>query len=86
VIPTSEGVWRWKRKDDGREFDLPVYDLGPAHGVSLYPQILWMGTHMDIDAFLHGTWVAKVSHNPDSRITKQIRGWIHPEDYPFTTA
>lgn len=84
MLPTSEGVWRWKRKDDGREFDLPVYNCGEEHGCSLYPRIKWLGAFMDIDDFIHGTWVAHVSHNPDSHITKQIRGWIHPDDWRFT--
>ena len=79
--PTSEGVWRWKRKDDGREFDLPLYNVGEAHGVSLLLRILWMGSHMDLEDYSHGEWLSKVSHNPNSRITQQIRGWVHPDDF-----
>jgi len=86
VIPTSQGVWRWKRMDDGREFDLPIYNLGEAHGVSLYLRILWLGSHMDIDDFYGGEWVAHVSHNPNGHITRQIRGWIHPDDCGFSKA
>lgn len=81
MSPTSEGVWRWKRKDDGREFDLPVYNKGEDEGVSVALRILWLKTFMDLEEFAHGEWVAKVSHNPDGHITQQIRGWIHPEDW-----
>ncbi len=81
MLPTSEGVWRWKRKDDGREFDLPVHNVGQDFGISLYLRILWIDAHMDIDDFINGEWLAKVSHDPNSRITKQIRGWIHPDDW-----
>lgn len=83
MIPTSEGIWRWKRTDDGREFDLPVYNLGESRGVSLYLCIKWMGKYMEIDDFNAGEWIAKVSHNTGSHITKQIRGWIHPGDCDF---
>ena len=81
MIPTSEGVWRWKRKDDEREFDLPVYNRGADFGISFHLRILWLGQQMDIDDFSYGTWVAKVSHNPESMVTKQIPGWIHPDDW-----
>lgn len=80
MLPTSEGVWRWKRKDDGREFDLPVYHTR-FDNEDAYLRIRFLNVHYDIDDFLHGTWLAKTSHNPDSHITKQIAGWIHPDDY-----
>lgn len=79
MLPTSEGVWRWKRKDDGREFDLPVYNVGEPLG-EFYLKILFLKVYYDIDDFLGGNWVAKVNHNPNGYITKQIPGWVHPED------
>ena len=78
MLPTSEGIWRWKRKDDGREFDLPVYNVGDG---DLYFRIKFLNRWHDIDDLLKGAWVAKVNHNPDGYITKQIRGWVHPEDH-----
>lgn len=78
MIPTSEGIWRWKRKDDGREFDLPIYNVGDGE---LYFRIYFLGAYYDIDNFLSGSWIAKVSHNPNGSITRQIRGWVHPDDF-----
>ena len=80
MIPKSEGVWRWKRTDDGREFDLPVYNVG-APTCELYLRVYFLGGYYDIEDFQKGgEWIAKVSHNPDSAITKQLPGWIHPAD------
>ncbi|MGH7250178.1 MAG: hypothetical protein ACREGC_04325, partial [Minisyncoccia bacterium] len=76
--PTSEGIWKWKRKDDSREFDLPVYNVGDAE---LYFRIYFLGAYYDIDDFFNGEWIAKVSHNPDGSITRQIKGWVHPDDF-----
>jgi hypothetical protein len=81
MLPNSEGVWRWKRNDDGREFDLPVYNRGTEFGVSQHLNILWLKTWMDLKDFIHGKWIAHVSHNPENRVTQQIQGWIHPEDW-----
>jgi hypothetical protein len=80
MIPRSEGVWQWKRKDDGREFDLPVHNVGAYEGEFLL-RIYFLGSYYDVEDFAGGTWVAKVSHNPHSMITRQIRGWIHPDDW-----
>jgi hypothetical protein len=79
VLPTSEGVWRWKRNDDGREFDLPVYNVGRPMG-EWYLKVLFLKVYHDLDVFLDGRWIAKVSHDPDSYVTKQIAGWVHPDD------
>lgn len=81
MTPTSEGVWRWRRKDDKREFDLPVYNIG-EWGL----KISFLGVFYDIKDFARGEWIAKTSHNPDSNITKQIRGWIHPDDFKAKVA
>lgn len=80
MLPTSEGVWRWKRKDDGREFDLPVYNVGADCG-EFHLKIRYLGSNYDIDDFLAGEWLAKTSHNPDGYITRQIKGWVHPDDF-----
>jgi hypothetical protein len=82
MIPKSIGVWRWKRKDDGREFDLPVYDVYISTGLDQYLRVYFLGAYYDIEDFEKGgEWIAKVSHDPNSRITKQIRGWVHPDDW-----
>lgn len=82
MTPTSEGVWRWKRKDDSREFDLPVYDV--LHGGKLL-RVYYLGAYYDVEDFNKGgEWIAKVNHDPNGPITKQIRGWIHPEDFELT--
>jgi len=81
MIPNSEGVWRWKRKDDGREFDLPVYNVGAPLG-ELYFRVYFLGSYYDVDREMTGgEWIAKVSHNPDGSITKQVHGWVHPKDF-----
>jgi hypothetical protein len=77
MIPRSDGVWRWKRKDDDREFDLPVFNV-----VNECFSVYFLGSYYDVDREMTGgEWIAKVSHNPYSVITKQIRGWIHPDDW-----
>jgi hypothetical protein len=78
-MPTSEGIWWWIRKDDKREFDLPVYNVGDPLN-DLYLRVYFLGSYYDIDDFINGTWLAKVNHNPDGAITKQLRGWVHPDD------
>lgn len=86
VLPTSEGIWRWRRKDDGREFDLPVYNVA-REIKELYFRVYFLGGYYDIEDFTtSGQWIAKVSHNPDGFITKQISGWIHPEDFQSQAA
>jgi hypothetical protein len=77
---TSEGVWRWRRRSDGREFDLPVYNV-----VGSCFSVYFLGSYYDVDREMKGgKWIAKVNHNPGGPITKQIRGWIHPEDFKAT--
>ena len=86
MIPRSEGVWHWRRKDDGREFDLPIHNVGAPDGEFLL-RIYFLGAYYDIEDFgPGGEWLAKVSHNPNSYITKQIPGWIHPDDWKAVTA
>lgn len=76
MIPKSEGIWRWKRKDDGREFDLPVYNV-----VNDCLRVYFLGGYYDVEDFQKGgEWIAKVNHNPDGSITKQLPGWVHPKD------
>jgi hypothetical protein len=80
MIPRHEGVWRWKRNDDEREFDLPVYNVSAPLG-EMYLRIFFLGAYYDIKEMTGGEWIAKVSHNPDGHITTQHRGWIHPLDF-----
>ena len=76
MIPNSEGVWRWIRKDDGREFDLPVYEV-----VRGCMRVYYLGSYYDVEDFEKGgKWIAKVNHNPDGPITKQLPYWVHPDD------
>ena len=78
MIPKSIGVWRWKRKDDGREFDLPVYNVIPGE---VFLRVYFLGAYYDVEDFdKSGEWIAKVNHNPDGAITNQIGGWVHPDD------
>jgi hypothetical protein len=80
--PKSEGVWRWKRKDDSREFDLPVYNVGLPVAEFLL-RIYFLGSYYDVEDFRRGgEWIAKVSHDPSGYITEQIAGWVHPDDKP----
>lgn len=79
MIPQSEGVWRWKRKDDGREFDLPIFDVGAGAQLSL--RVYFLGGYYDIDEMTGGEFTVLVDRNPNGRITKQIRGWVHPLDF-----
>jgi hypothetical protein len=83
MIPEHEGVWRWKRKDDGREFDLPVYNVIPEDN---YLRVYFLGAYYDVANFnKSGEWIAKVSHNPNGHITRQLRGWVHPDDHPASS-
>ena len=78
MIPRSIGVWRWKRTDDGRAFDLPVYNVIPGEQ---FLRVYFLGSYYDVEDFQKGgEWIAKVSHNPDGPITRQLPGWVHPED------
>ncbi len=80
MIPNSEGVWCWKRRDDGREFDLPVYNVGAPLG-ELWLRVYYLGAYYNVEDFIKGgSWIAKVNHNPDGPITKQHAGWVHPLD------
>lgn len=83
MIPKSEGVWQWYRYDDGREFDLPVHNVGGLEDdAEFLLRVYFLGAYYDVEDFNRGgEWVAKVSHDPNSMITKQIRGWIHPDDW-----
>lgn len=81
MIPTSEGVWRWRRKDDGREWELPIYNVG-APLQELWLRVYFLGSYYDIEELTTGgEFIAKVDHDPDGYITPQHRGWIHPLDF-----
>jgi len=84
MTPTSEGVWLWRRKDDGREFFLPIYNVGAPLNEH-WLRVSFRGSYYEVKELMAGgDFLAKTSHNPDSSITRQHKGWVHPLDYIFT--
>jgi len=78
---TSEGVWRWKRATDGREFDLPVFNVAaPLNEV--WFRVFFLGGYYDVEGEMEGgEFIEKVSDNPHEPITEQHPYWVHPLDF-----
>lgn len=84
MTPTSEGVWLWRRKDDQREFHLPIYNVGAPLG-ELTLRVYFLGNYYDVEELTSGgSFIAKSSHNPNGAITPQRKGWVHPNDFNGT--
>lgn len=88
---TGEGIWRWKRTSDGREFDLPVVNVAASLGGSepatedignVWLRVFYLGGYYDVDGEMDGgEFIAKVSDNPHGDITEQHPYWVHPLDF-----
>lgn len=78
---TGQGVWRWKRAVDGREFDLPVFNVG-AQLNDVWLRVFYLGGYYDVEGEMEGgEFIAKVSDNPNDPITEQHPHWVHPLDF-----
>jgi hypothetical protein len=81
MLPNTKGVWRWRRTEDGREWDLPVFNVLEGCDENPYLRVYFLGSYYDADEMIkNGEWLCKVHNDPNGPITEQINPWVHPLD------